>query len=536
MEKVLYDKVDLFNPIEGKIQYFVEAFVNVYGEKYRNLIETRLNAGNYFFIPNIDSSLTSREIDLKIRELADIEIHKYLKSKHLPNIKIVLHGLYGPDDNFYEICKNDKEVFAAFSKILFKFKLLKLKDLKSKNKVLNFFKNKENCEKFYKILSELTSRVQNIKNEVYARHAKGMKLISENTERIANAKQPYDDKIFNLVKSQIEKICALNGKQVDESRMFEMASRYIDILKMGFNATNTLYYANHGTDKVFINFFESLGYDKKNASVAYLVDENIREQVFEIYNEYSSLVEERKNAICKADIFLSKIIEDIDNLLSNYDEYEKATFKDYLTLYYNNSINVDGYVQSYSKKDGSFGSYCICKNFLDLNIYTLIHELGHMIEVREATTESLQQGIGYWNVEQAGESESKYTIIEEAFNEYLSKRVVKEYEKIRGEECANISFNGCAYDPVAYVLKEFFEKYGEKLVEFKMEKFNLKEFINYFGKENLDELDKLSVKIFSKYGLQTKHESERSFLDAKRKVGKICDKISNHVKALDAER
>ena len=50
MNKCIYKGIDIFNPLDGNMKYFVDAFTTVYGEKYRSVIEKRLSSAKYFFL------------------------------------------------------------------------------------------------------------------------------------------------------------------------------------------------------------------------------------------------------------------------------------------------------------------------------------------------------------------------------------------------------------------------------------------------------------------------------------------------------
>ncbi|MBQ8844575.1 MAG: hypothetical protein IJ008_01000 [Clostridia bacterium] len=78
LDKCLYKGVDIFNPIEGRLDSFVDSFVKVYGEKYRPVIEKRLKNAKYFFLGgNFDVIIR------KYKELEQEELNKIDKTKSL---------------------------------------------------------------------------------------------------------------------------------------------------------------------------------------------------------------------------------------------------------------------------------------------------------------------------------------------------------------------------------------------------------------------------------------------------------------------
>ena len=51
MIKAVVDGVNIFNPVENKIDEIIDCFVDFYGEKYRDRITKRLKDAKYFFVP-----------------------------------------------------------------------------------------------------------------------------------------------------------------------------------------------------------------------------------------------------------------------------------------------------------------------------------------------------------------------------------------------------------------------------------------------------------------------------------------------------
>ena len=89
MDKCIYKGVDIFNPIAGKMKYFIDAFVTVYGEHYRPVIEKRLKNANYYFLGGKFSNII-----LKYQQLEQEEIKKVEKT---PNITPALIKLKKKD-------------------------------------------------------------------------------------------------------------------------------------------------------------------------------------------------------------------------------------------------------------------------------------------------------------------------------------------------------------------------------------------------------------------------------------------------------
>jgi len=73
MNKCIYKGVDIFNPIDGKLKYFIDAFVKIYGEQYRPAIEFRLNNAKYYFLGGKFSNIILKYRELEKEELAKVD-------------------------------------------------------------------------------------------------------------------------------------------------------------------------------------------------------------------------------------------------------------------------------------------------------------------------------------------------------------------------------------------------------------------------------------------------------------------------------
>lgn len=82
MDKCIYNGVDIFNPINGNIKHFVNAFTKVYGEKYREVIEKRLRGAKYFF-HRADLAEIAKKYSVRLNE----EIEKIKTYNLSPSLK-----------------------------------------------------------------------------------------------------------------------------------------------------------------------------------------------------------------------------------------------------------------------------------------------------------------------------------------------------------------------------------------------------------------------------------------------------------------
>lgn len=75
MNKCLYNGVDIFNPLNGKIQHFIDAFTQVYGEQYRQVINSRLSSAKYFFLGGNFDELIKIYKEKQIQEIKALNTH-----------------------------------------------------------------------------------------------------------------------------------------------------------------------------------------------------------------------------------------------------------------------------------------------------------------------------------------------------------------------------------------------------------------------------------------------------------------------------
>ena len=94
MDKCLYKGVDIFNPIEGKLKYFIDAFAAVYGEQHRGVIEKRLNNSEYFFLGGKFSNIILKYQDLEKEEIKKIEMNRKLPPRLAKLKKKEIHEKY----------------------------------------------------------------------------------------------------------------------------------------------------------------------------------------------------------------------------------------------------------------------------------------------------------------------------------------------------------------------------------------------------------------------------------------------------------
>lgn len=87
MNKCIYKGVDIFNPLDGNMKYFIDAFAKVYGEKHRPAIEKRLKNAKYFFLGG-DFDFIIQNYKQRMQEEID-KINSYTITDNLKKLKIL---------------------------------------------------------------------------------------------------------------------------------------------------------------------------------------------------------------------------------------------------------------------------------------------------------------------------------------------------------------------------------------------------------------------------------------------------------------
>lgn len=521
MEKVIVDGVDIFNPIDGKLDYFIDLFTKVYGEKYKEQIETKLKSATYIFMLD---SLPDEMIEIlgKIsqQEINDKVTH-YLKQKQLTRAMCVIGYDYSCE-NIFE-CLKDKPTLKAFKWLLFKGGFIK--NITTQN-VIKFFKDSQHKEMFLDYLASINREVDEIKNNVINKYKGGFEYFKKITEKVNKQVENCKEVENRFLTLELQEICAKNGKFPSEQECQEMLQNFGSFLELGKNNfVQKVTLINKEYKKKFTDLLTFMGYNTNLSLKYYAGDAHFLETVFSKEDFYLHMKNEFRKKISNANLHYCEQFEKIKNLNIKYISHLED-FNDSLTNFCFNTSNCSGYVQNCETKDGR-KSFCVCRNALALDDRTLLHEMGHLIDGEYYGEDYYKDGLNFCDVNLDNSWHSHFGMLNEAFNEYMTLKVLREHNK-NGIKIGLCEGKSCTYMPAVKLLKEFFEKYEDKLIECKLSNEPYK-LINYFGKKNLDSLEFMAGSVIRRYGEKNPQKYDSTMSQCKVGLKSVCQDIKKHI-------
>ena len=208
MDKIIIDGTNILNPIEGKMDKIIDAFVEYYGEEYRPRIEEKLKSAKIFFVgQNIENDKMKTSIEKYYNKKADnLEIEFWeevlgekgatkVKEKSLLRIADKLESLdiylpaIEPPTYFVEFLK----IFGySFPSDLRKTRLKEIEMLKDKNfreQILKKFKK-------FRVIWE--TKYRDRYNFIIKERDDKIKQVYSELEYIDRLKENYSIQIVNL--------------------------------------------------------------------------------------------------------------------------------------------------------------------------------------------------------------------------------------------------------------------------------------------------------------------------------------------------
>lgn len=311
-------------------------------------------------------------------------------------------------------------------------------------------------------------------------------------------------------------------------------------------------------------------------NILFLLPDNIKKEAEEFLNSNESTTPERIEKLYEPSSYTSS---PYDNLLSDevrrqiYERREEYKRKEQLGIQKNHFIcipyqeEVDKYdtvkpikleeemhdsatanIPNIIRKNGKYELFCpivICFDKEDEKIdHNIIHELNHLTEqyVLEAN-ETGYRVISGWDTitvlvdeeqDKNKPSSRKYEYINEAINELITQEICSEMQKdgfkLFDEDPI---YNGSGYESLLFLVKEFYEKYKDIIIESRKEG-NIKLIMDYVGEDNFNALAKLvdDCKGFIKrYPTQTEKdnaEREKNIILAKMEEYSRNSKVPNN--------
>lgn len=501
MLSYIVDGVDVFNPIEGKLDRLIEYFVDFYGEENREKIASRLKNTTYFFIGEIGAKVEHTTIndleayfDRKKSKVAE-SLFKELGVESLENVSCFKMG---------------KEPFIDLAKIVKDFKNGDTaKYVKKEGKLLNLFiflnfcnlldENGEfdeyiekgvktfNDKETYAKIANLIIKANNLWNEKYkkeylsiSREESKAKDFFEALE--ANAKKiadHYNDLIIDLITNyfiNVKNFTEEELNKLDEDKLLEYVDTFCDILEK-----NEKFITNYDINKR-IKLFKFLGFDHGNDYNEYLKDEKLKEILIDgkITEPYYRLIDNAFSEHSMFNIFYNDVIDRLNK--DGIDEDEKNL---YIPIYrYVMELSNDAaWAYLFNKvKTDKIRYICACTNYFSLSTQVLIHEQNHIVSWGKFFKDKkiVNEKLGVMGKLLI---DSPRLLLNEVITDYFALKI---YEKCKKDnfEVGAIGYKPSGYSKMFMLLKGFIEENMQTLKEcFISDEPNM--IIEKFGKNNV---------------------------------------------------
>jgi len=476
MFSLIINGIDYFNPVKNNIHLFVDAFVEVLGEKYKKQIETNLNNTQFFF-----PIINAENLERKIFELFQSELKNCNNSKQIQNIKDKYKPILDKlDKHRINVENND------YNK---DFKLRQIVD-----------------EGFEKVLKSHNVKISDLSiNEINSNRTTYGNFIN-NIYELKNNKQELPE----IIKQQYENLFLLLG--------YEKQEKFEDYLKDEY-LTSNIY------DKSVVD--EKEMYDKLLSSMDNIATYVLNKDIMEEFNNLD-IVNFDENKQIFTDYLTGENLNRVaycQNQLTKNQE---------LKLFLVNKIDCLNLKTLIHEMGHAIDSQIIKKENL-LVLKSGLKELKYdeNYETRSAIIPEIlsKYGLNFENYDLFNEIINEYIVIK-VTKKFIKKN--KKFNKIFGNKLSDsIYMNG--FD----VLSEFLKTHFEKIIELKMSN-NILDTINYFGAENLVKIINITseytkqktlvdndIQLFTPDNMNENQllENKKLYLESKKQIDKINDRI-----------
>ena len=489
MDKCIYKGIDIFNPLSGKIKYFIDAFTKVYGEQYRSVIEKRLKDTNFYFLAGKFSNIILKYKQLEREEIKKVEEQQGLSKSLIELKKKEIHDRYGLIIKIFEDTQKEMDI--------------------------------------------VTYKYADTSNNILINHLNNIRKKNGLEELPKLQAQKYISSLYDLLfvgKTVFKKKSALlsETRKKDFIKLFKIA---------GFDGKDINSYVKN--KKLINQFF--------NGSTIQQINQlnNLRNEEL---NKINFCVADLKYHLKKLNIYKdSKHYEEIGaSYIQN--KTNNAAFvihcvswdSKFLSLCFcKNALELT--LEDLTHEMGHIIDSFVVESNQDGYYYKSGFELHYQGFTYEGYQKSIVPEYGTKNYRQA-------ELFNEMINEYITNKVAKELEKTGkvftlGERQKNAKVK---YEYGFEVFEDFLEKYQDKLIEFKMKVDKTESAYEYFGKENLEKLIQIAKEYIEKrvdintmclngdkkgYELWEKYKNE-----TKAKIDAIMKKIENHISKEQAEK
>lgn len=481
MDKLMFNGVNVLNPLEGKIQEVIEYFVAFYGEKYRERITQKINNTTFIFAPKDEGNFNRENLALKINACIKNQFEKIfyeMAIKHdvdlfeengeaIPITRIARtrynlasgQPLNLGEKAVYTTFKessggllNDQAIIDLIDKFLIEYSKVvepKIKELEAERDIiLNAYEKAFSGAQKIKKQAKIDIR-ELMEIYFYGVFAKGQRPSTEGNIDASNSFVARADA------KQLEVFCELVKQESFPSILTQ------------------------SQQEKYIKFFKYIGFDHGDVYKRYTEDEKLQKLVFNgtLMESIMFVEEAMEDDIKRLNQFYTNA-EDIVNAIdikyeTNRDDLlyalEEFMFGD----------KVNGMAVSYLDQDNQLKAVCFCEDYFNLATSTLIHELNHIVQeclIGENSSAfytktgfdiipfEKEDGSLFYEINLTSAGNRPFEMLNEIINEYLSLRI---FESMRldgvkigiGKEIVSAYYDGF------YVFDKFIKENLEAIVD-----------------------------------------------------------------------
>ena len=474
--------LNIFDPIDGKLDQIIEYLVKFYGEEYRQRITDRINNTTFLFVGEIDEQT-------KLSTFTDLKKYYY---KQLNNIKKAFFEELGmPNNPKIEILDVDRfHLFAMTIESLRHneldrldgkriYNLIKFLDImgvkNSENQKLRSLKDLQelvqNDEKYIELL-DIYLKAKKLWTAKYSRKyfetTMEKKLneskISTFEEKSREIIDYYKGQINNLFLSVISRVKNVDVETLKaDDKIHDYIQTFIDIVEKRDELITNYDKKNR------IALYKFMGIDHGDDYEAYKNDPFIIKltKVPELLEKYREYTDNQLNELVVRCNYLTSAYESLENNGVNItkDGLARAIFK---TIMGKNSSLAWAFSLSYSGKK-ELQSICVCKNALKLDTLTLIHEINHILEFdylfKNGEFAGYKSGFTYRDSKSVAQNDVE--ILDEVINDYIAYQIYDEFKR-DGFELGYKEPITSEYSKMFLVMGEFLEENLELIKKCRM--------------------------------------------------------------------
>ncbi len=498
MLKFVVGDVDIFNPLEGKLDQCIEYFVKFYGEKYRERITERLKNTTYLFLGEFSPKYgytTGSSVVSYFESLKKNVIDSFLKNFQI-NTKI--NFLY---TNFMEMISDVKNggkrlnVWSAenLAHLLDALGLKKFPEHKPnfeeyRGFVLGALKDPKIARELYCKLNEMSELWYKYYQKTYA----GWDAVLENVEKA----------FTNLEAEMLEKV---NNR---EEQINDFIINYIYI-KRGINISN------HKEKIRLIEAFKDILEKREEFLTEYDIKERInlfktlgfKGEKYKSFKKNPELIEFFENqSICEGYDYIKmmadlKISDACPYVKHGVEIVEKSPimgssllFTTMIQKFVIDNFDASGCMYALHSKENEIHCLCITPQYFNLDTSALFHEMNHIIEsdLIYVNGQIFDTKIGF---DSYSDTSRRYTPLNEVITDYLALKVY-ELSKKDGFFVGKAKFTKSEYSKAFPLLKDFLDENLQDIIDCRMsgDRFS---FAQKIGIENFNKLADATNKIFN---------------------------------------